>query len=463
MAESNLLAPIFRTAIGWLSDDIFNGIDWSFYSAKNINIRDNAKGISLNKALVKDSWTVITEKINAIFKTSTGKMMAFGASWGIYRKDTTTWAKITTDSPATEIFSAIEFNWYIYWTTSDYLHRLAIGDLSSNISAKDVINRQALTSAIYHPMLSSMWDLYVGHWGKIGVVDSTNVWSDLITMDSVWVVKKLNDLWWSIRVVTTPSVWNSNIYLWDWINKEPDQTIPLKWFDIRQSEIFNGYNYLVTNKWIGILDGYKIYPIRNITTFNDNINSIAVHNEKLCIWGIGWVYTFWAKNKNYPEVLNLDYSTSAGLALDEIGAIYSDWVDLYVSWKSTALATPFTVTYGIDKLSTTTYYTSGELETRGYYGRSLYEIKETIRALVGFKALLANETLTISYSVDWWAYTSLWTFTSATVLSDLFTEDLLFSSGSFQYIQFKISLVWPWTTTPEFYNLDLVFNGNIKR
>jgi hypothetical protein len=40
------------------------------------------------------------------------------------------------------------------------------------------------------------------------------------------------------------------------------------------------------------------------------------------------------------------------------------------------------VTYGIDKLSTTTYYTSGELATRGYYGRSLYEIKETIRALV---------------------------------------------------------------------------------
>lgn len=456
MAESDLLAPIFRTAISGLSDDIFNGIDGTFYSSKNINTRDNAKWISLNKALVKDSATTIAEKINVILKTSTGKMMAFGTSWGIYWKDTTTWAKIITDSPATEIFSAKEFNWFIYWATSNYLHRLAIGDLSGDISASDVINRQALTSAIYHPMLSSMWDLYVWHWWLIGKVDSTNVWEALITMDSVWVIKKLNDLWWSIRVVTVPSVWNSNVYLRDGTNAMPDQTIPLKWFDIRQSEIFNGYNYLVTNKWLGILDWYKIYPIKNLTTFNDNINSITVHNEKLCIGGTGWVYTFWAKNKNYPESLVMDYSTSNGNAADVVWAIYSDWTDLYVSRSNGS-------TYWIDKLSTTTYYTTGELETRWYYGRSLYEIKETIRALTGFSKLIAGQQAVISYSVDWGAYSTLSTITSSTVLWDLFTEDILFSSGDFQYIQFKISLVWPWTSTPSFYCLDLVFNGNIKR
>ena len=57
-----------------------------FYSSKNIDIRGNAKAISLNKALVLDSSTTITEKINAIFKTSTGKMVAFGASGWIYWK-----------------------------------------------------------------------------------------------------------------------------------------------------------------------------------------------------------------------------------------------------------------------------------------------------------------------------------------------------------------------------------------
>lgn len=456
MADSNLTAPIFKTAIWWLSDDIFSGIEWSFYSSKNINIRDNAKWISLNKALVKDSWTVITEKINVIIKTTTGKYMAFWTSWGIYWKDTSTRAKITTDSPATEIFGAIEFNWYIYWATSNYLHRLAIWNLSGNISATDVINRQAITSAIYHPMLVSWWELYVWHWGKIWKIDYTNVWEDLVTMDSAWTIKLLNDLWWSIRVVTYPYIWKSNIYLWDWTSVAPEQTIPLKWFNIMQSEIFNWYNYLITNRWLGILDWYKVYPIKNITDFNDNINSITIYNEKLCIGGKWWIYMFWANNKNYPEVLSMDYSTSNGNANDVIWAIFSDWVDLYVSWSNGS-------SYGIDKLSTTTYYTSWELVTKWYYWNSLYEIKEAIQTSLWFRKLLVWEEITISYSVDWGSYVELINIDSTTVLKNLFTEDIKLSCWDFQYIQYKISLIWPWTSTPLFHNIYLSFNWNIRR
>lgn len=455
MAESDLLAPIFRWAFGWLSDDIFTGIDTSFYSSKNIDIRGNAKWISLNKALVLDSSTTIVEWINAMFKTSTGKMMAFGSSGWIYWKDTTTWAKITTDSPATTIYSACEFNGYIYWTTATYLHRLAIGNLSGNISATDVINRQAITSAVYHPLLVSTGDMFVGHWWKIGKVWIENVWEDLITMDSVWTVKELNDLWWSIRVVTITTAWNSNIYLWDWTNTNPDQTVPLKWFDVKHSAIFNGYNYLTTNKWLWILDWYKIYPIKKLNELNNNIWSITVYDEKLYMWWTGWVYCYGTKNKNYPEVLNFELSSSNGEATDVIGAIYSDWVDLYVSWSNGSK-------FGIDKLSSDTYYTTGELVSKAYYARALYEIKETIRAIVWFSKLRDWESIKLSYSCDWWAYTEILTINYSTVLWDLRTEDLIFASWSFQYIQIKIELWWNWTTTPSFYNFDLIFNS-IKR
>lgn len=455
MAESDLVAPIFRWAYGWLSDDIFTGIDTSFYSSKNIDIRGNAKAISLNKALVLDSSTTITEKINAIFKTSTGKMVAFGASGWIYWKNTTTWAKITTDSPATTIYSACEFNWYIYWTTVDYLHRLAVWNLSWDITWSDAINRQSITSAVYHPLLPSMWDMFVWHWGKLWKVWIENVWEDLITMDSVWVVKELNDLGGSIRVVTIGSVWNSNIYLRDGTNTNPDQTIPLKWFDIRQSTIFNWYNYLVTNKGLWILDWYKIYPIKKIDWFNDNINSISVFNEKLYIWWTGWVYCYGTKNKNYPEVLNFELSSSNGNSADVIGAMYSDWVNFYVSWSNWS-------SYGIDKLSTTTYYTTGELVSKWYYANTLYEIKETIRAIVWFSKLKEWESVKVSYSTDWGAYTEIEEIDYDTVLWDLRTEDLIFASWSFQYIQFKIELWCNGTTTPSFYNFNLIFNS-IKR
>jgi len=456
MAQSNLKWPIFKTATGGLSDDIFTGIDGSFFASKNINIRDNARSILLNKALVKDSWTVITEKINAIIKTSTGKYMAVWSSWGLYWKNTTNWAKITSDSPATEVYSLAEFSGYIYWTTNSYIHRLAVGNLSSNITATDVINRHSLASSTYYPLLVSQGDMYVGHWGRVDKVNNLDVWEGLLTMDSSNTVKDLDDLGWSIRVVTSSNTGNSNIYLWDWVSDAPDQTIPLIWYDVRHSIIFNGYNYLITNKWLWILDWYKVFPLKKIDVFNDNLGSIDVFNEKLYVGWTGWVYVFGQKSKDYPEVLNKAYSTSNGSDTDVINAIYSDWTDLYVAWSNGT-------SYGIDKLSTTVYYTSGYLETKGYIANSLAEIKETVSAMIWFKPLFTGETISLYYSVDGWAYTKIIDITSASVLPDLFTEDLLFSSGSFQYIQFKIEFVWPWTSTPEFYSFDLVFNNNLKR
>ena len=93
---------------------------------------------------------------------------------------------------------------------------------------------------------------------------------------------------------------------------------------------------------------------------------------------------------------------------------------------------------------------------------NLYEIKETIRGMVGYSTLKAWESVKISYSVDGWSYTEILTINFATVLPDLRTEDLIFASWSFQYIQFKFELWGNGATTPSFYNLDLVFNNNIK-
>ena len=455
MWESNLIAPIFKWAYWWLSDDIFIWIDNSFFSSKNIDIRSNARWISLAKALVLDSATTITEKINIILKLSTWWYMAFWASWWLYLKATTTWAKITSDSPATAIVWACEFNWYLYWATVDNLHRILVTNISTNITATDVINRQALTSASYHPMLVSWWDLYIGNGNKVGKIDTTNVYEDKLTLWTNDVIKDINDLWWSIRLIKINSSKYNSVDLRDWVDSAVWQTIPLIWFDIRHSQIFNWYNYLITNRWLGILDWYKIYPIKKINQFNDNMGSITVHDEKLYIWWTWWVYVFWNKNKNYPEVLNLELSTSNWSTADEIWAIYSDWTDLYVSWSN---ATSF----WIDKLSTTTYYTTWELVTKWYYCKSLKDIKELLTLMIWYKKPLTNQKYTISYSVDWWSYTKLIDITPTTNTKHDFTEDITVQ-WYFQYVQFKFELEWPWTTTPEFYVADLLFNDGIKR
>lgn len=54
MAESNVIAPVFRWANWGIADDVFTWINNSYFSSKNIEVRDNARGISLSK-----SWSMI--------------------------------------------------------------------------------------------------------------------------------------------------------------------------------------------------------------------------------------------------------------------------------------------------------------------------------------------------------------------------------------------------------------------
>jgi len=108
-----ITAPIFKWASWGKSDDIFVGIPDSFQDSQNIDIRTNPRGIKLNKALVKDSLTVVVEPINCFIKVSTGDILAFGNSWGVYHKTGGVWYK-NTNSITGAILSAIKFNGTIY-------------------------------------------------------------------------------------------------------------------------------------------------------------------------------------------------------------------------------------------------------------------------------------------------------------------------------------------------------------
>ena len=233
----------------------------------------------------------------------------------------------------------------------------------------------------------------------------------------------------------------------------PDETVPLIWYVTYQTQIFNGYPYIVTNRGLGILDWYKIYPLKKCDDFANIENWIWVYNERLMIAWTKWVYSWGAKNKNYSEVLSYDYELTESNAT--VTTICSDWIDLFVAWKTNSSS-------WIDKLSSSTYNTSGELITRWYYANSLKEIKDWIIAGIGYSVLQTNESVEIQYSVNGWAFTTLRTITKDTQTLESFTEDL-FVRDRFQYIQFKIILTWNGTTTPSFYALDLLFNNNVKR
>lgn len=448
-------AVIFKWAWWWLSDNLFQGLDDSFVSSKNIEIRDNGKSIKLLKRLEKDSSTTVVEKIRYYIKISSTELLAFGSAWWIYRRASWTWAKVVTDSPATEVLWACEFNGYIYRATAWYLHRILKTNVSNNISATDVINRQALETSTKYPMVVRTGTMYIGNGKFISSIDIGNVFVEWFNLESNASVQFLDILWSVIRATVLSDLWWYKIYLWWWINSvAPTQCIPLVWFDIKQSLIYNGYHYFITNKWLWVLDQYNVVIIKDILWLGWEVNSMTVYDNKIYIWWTWWVYCYWSKNKNYTQVLNMQLSTSNWKSTDVVWSIYSDWTDLYVSRQDSN-------TYWIDKLNWTNYYAQWELVTKWYFANMLYQIKEMVSLSMWYKPLLTNESIKVSYSINWWSFVEIINITSATTTKELFTEDKTLSE-KFQYIQFKIELWWT-TTTPEFYNLILFFNNNTRR
>ena len=264
MADNTNIWPIFRWANWWIADDIFTGINNSYFYSENIEIRENSKGISLSKKLVQDTTT--TYQINVIVKADKKLFIAWWAGWVCKKCKNGNWSSVSTGL-STAWISAAVFNDYVYFCTSNALYKVAVSDFSSSSVTPTKVDD--LTTADYHPMLVSMGDLYIWNGSKLSKVDVSNVFSDLFTMETWWVITKLNDLWWAIRVITQSALWNSNIYLWDWVSELPDETIPLIWYVTYQSQIFNGYPYLVTNRGLWILDWYKIYPLKKCDDFAD--------------------------------------------------------------------------------------------------------------------------------------------------------------------------------------------------
>lgn len=449
MAESNVIAPIFRWANWGIADDIFTGINNSYFYSENIEIRENSKGISLSKKLVQDTTT--TNQIRVITKAKSDLFIAWGNGWICYKCDNWTWSAVSTWNNQAR-YSAAVFNSYVYRCSDSALYKVAISDFSSTSVTPTKVTD--LVTTTYHPMLVSMGDLYIWNGSKLSKVDVSNVFSDLFTMEKGWIITKLNDLWGAIRVITQSELWNSNIYLWDGVSDVPDETIPLIWYVTYQSQIYNWYPYLITNRGLGILDWYKIYPLKKCDDFANVDNWIWVYNERLIIAGKNWIYSWGAKNKNYNEVLSYDYVASG-----DVTAIYSDWITLFVAWKKTV---SWTTTYWIDKLSNSAFNTSWYLITRWYYANSLKEVKEWILAWIGYSDLKTWQSIEIQYSVNGGDFVPLRTLTPTTDTIESFTEDM-FVRDRFQYIQFKIVLNWNWTNTPSFYALDFMFNNNVLR
>ena len=106
---------------------------------------------------------------------------------------------------------------------------------------------------------------------------------------------------------------------------------------------------------------------------------MCVYDDKLYLVANWWVYIYWAKNKNYSDVLNLWHKVEDGYTLWAIGSY--KWGIMvtrnyqYVSWWSNK---PIRVWIN------TCLATTWEIQTMCYFGTAMSEIKQSEYLRIGY-------------------------------------------------------------------------------
>ena len=498
MADTAKIWPIFRWANWWLSDDLFTGIRNSFYFSNDMEIRQDAKSAypkpvpayadENTRIAIWDasSWDLAIPPKCVLYSSVEGGWLVFWLR-NIYLIDylnTVTLLCTLTEN----ICDAEIFNWYIYISTKTHLYYKwdnwwDWGNMASSVDdSSDDYGRctQSLNSNSTHPLYASdvclcVWDTNNMRYVSQEIPTLLQKW---FTIQEWYYIRFINELWWFIRVTAVDEPYWSEVLLWDKISNAPQEVIPLEWYSIIWSAIYWWYQYLLSDKWLGLLNGYQYYLLKKVDwDVNTNVrNCMCVYDDKLYFVANWWVYIYWAKNKNYADVLWLWHKVENWFYLWAIWS-YKDWIMITRSWKYSSTPSERVPVYvGINDWLATNW----ELQTMCYFWTAMSEIKQSMYLRVGYHiAKQWNETwnIHIYYRTEADAITDNpedWQWHEATKPAWLYADwdmrspfaTTLKLNCRFQWIQFKFVLTNciyddNWTTKTKdtnLYSADLYYN-----
>jgi hypothetical protein len=396
MADNTKIWPIFRWANWGLSDDLFTGIKNSFYFSNDMEIRTDAKSIFPKPVPAYADENVWVE-IASSSSIQRVKNVTYWANdgWWIICVDKTVyllngWVISTLCTFSEDICDLELFNWYIYISTIWYLYykKDDWNNWSDMASATDntEVNygrcTDTLTNNSNHPLYATdvclcVWDTNIMHIVTKEIPDAMQDW---FKIQEWYFIRFINELWWFVRVVAVNEPYGSEVLLWDKYSDTPSEVIPLEWYSIIWAVIYNWYHYLLSNKGLGLLNWYQYYLLKKVDWDLDTTtrNCMCVYDDKLYFVANNWIYIYWAKNKNYNDVLWLWHKVEDWYKLWAIGA-YSWWIMItrnakYSSWSY------LPIKVWINEWIATTW----EVQTMCYFWTAMSEIKQSEYLRVGY-------------------------------------------------------------------------------
>jgi len=496
MADTTKIWPIFRWANGGLSDDLFTGIKNSFYFSNDMEIRQDAKSIFPKPVPAyadANKWVNIWDGSSSNHNVINVTYSANDAGWlictdrNIYLLDVD-WVTVTLLCTMSENICDLEmFNWYIYVSTITKLYyKIDNGgnwtDMASATDASAVnygVCAEPLQNNWWHPLYASdtvlcVWDTNTMWYISREIYNSLEEWFVLQTW---YYIRFITELWWFIRAVAVNEPYGSEVLLWDKVSAALAEVIPLEWYSIIQAAIYNWYLYLLSNKWLGLLNWYQYYLLKKVDWEVDTTtkNWMCVYDDKLFFIANDWIYIYWAKNKNYADVLWLWHKVEDWYKLWAIGS-YKWWIMITRNYKNVSWWANIPIRVGVNDGLATTW----ELQTMCYFWTSMSEIKQSMYLRVWYHIptqWTESWNIHIYYRTEADAYDDVaedWQWHELTKPDWLYADwdmrspfaTTLKLNCRFQWIQFKFVLtncVYDdnWTTKTKdtnLYSADLYYN-----
>ena len=377
---------------GGISDSIFMGPPNSLAAMVGMDVHSKPGLINANYQLRKGSGTTVDSFIKTMINCSDGSNYGFSSTTG------KVW-KITNAGVATLVYTtvptagnagclgAMEYNGYIYWATSKYLHRIASADTAdwaTNASPNWAVFTQIDTNNHRMAVVNNV--LYITDKNYIAQVDGDTFTADALDLPveqwAISVNKVLSDLVIGTQVKTSV-VNKATVYRWNtwsesWSAEDEIDENAVRAFlkadnYILVSAGINGnlYSYNGTQ-----LQGFKTIPgdytktaytiiwpeatgnYKGIPLFGYSLHPSATTSPSL----LG-IYGFGRKRLDYPIILDLPFPiypvSNTVMELDdiEIGAIVTDGNVILASWDNNG-------TYGVSALSYSYRNTGAYIDTR---------------------------------------------------------------------------------------------------
>lgn len=449
-----LLPYIIENFSGGLSDEGKRGIPGAFKNGFNLNIHKKKKNtISANQKLKKISSSVVVDLIIKIVPVNSTTSYAFGDAGNVYKIVNDTVSKIYTDSNGA-ILSAGFFYGYLYWTTATKLGRCI--ETSADWSIDAVPNYQTLNNTTYHQIfIVPKSDLMcIGNQRYVATLSSAGVFNNqALDLFYGWEVRTLT-LKKPKLLIGAKNSQQAELFTWDLSSASYE---PVEGWQEKDIDAFLkglGATYIFTPEMLYWFSGGNLSQAKELPT-QVGLGAIDLWNSKMLFGCANGVYSYASRNKNYPVVLNLEYTPSPITIANydtksiTIGAVLGNGNNLYVSWKDGT-------GYGLDNIDTANkaeaVYESLEF-SGGIDNDKLFRIIKIIT-----EALPTGSSVKIFYKVNGGS----WTLASRQDGADLFntaggTKSIHSLEGQGEIFEIRIEIYPTANNSPEIKSINTYF------